>query len=427
MEIELLGKKAIDIIKSQWGLPRRGFVAGGSLANIIWELKSGNKAVVNDIDIFVFDKLVDEVSDEENLFDYKERELNYYEDYTGMCFTTVTKEFYSISESIRDGIFNTISYESNTTDPSLVLKSFDLNCTRVGYSIEEDRVYFTKDFEDFIRSGEMKICNIMTPSHTAIRMAKKSKELNIKLSDFEFDLIRHSLSTRFMDTLKTRFKERYFEMYNLYEDILKHFFEVKRDSDLELYVKTTFGNDDALYYLNPIGLIESSSDDFFDIGVSHIKKVFDDDNLTWIFRSSDFLFYMRNVYGNSELSSIWKDIYYFWRDEQYLDIEVTKEDIDLLSRFARYAPESINNLRGMKFSEQIGIIKMFLEKFKDDPIIAISILESVKLDKDIELDDQTALILELSVRKKIINDTRGKVRNILGINDDSHTIDEFTL
>lgn len=402
MEIEILGRRAVDIIKSKWGLPKRGFLAGGSLANIIWELKSGNKAVVNDIDIFILDKLVDNVeSQKDTLFDYKEKELNYYEGYNGVCYISVTKEFYSITESTRDDIFNTILYSSNKSDPSLVIKSFDLNCTRVGYSIDEDKIYFTKDFEEFIESGEIKICNIIKPSHTAIRMAKKSKELNVKLSVFELNLIQYSLNTIFTDILKTRFKYRYLEMYENYKDLLSPFFEIKRDSHLELYVKTIFGREDALYYLNPV----------------LTKKVFNDDNLNRIFRSSEFLFYMRNVYGNKELSDIWKDIYYFWRDEEYLDKEVTKDEIDLLSKFARYAPESINNLRGMKFSEQIRIIKMFLEKFKDDPIIAISILESVKLDKDIKLDDQTALLLELSVRKKIIDDVKGKVGSILGVGD----------
>ena len=55
MNIESLGRQAIDRIKSEWGLPLHGFVAGGAIANIVWELVSGNKAVVNDIDIFVFD------------------------------------------------------------------------------------------------------------------------------------------------------------------------------------------------------------------------------------------------------------------------------------------------------------------------------------------------------------------------------------
>lgn len=89
--------------------------------------------------------------------------------------------------------------------------------------------------------------------------------------------------------------------------------------------------------------------------------------------------------------------------------------MDLLERFGKYAPGSIENLKGLKISEQIEIIKKFLETFKEDPLIAISILESVKVDKNIVLDEQTMLLLELSVRKKIINDTRGKVNKILNI------------
>jgi hypothetical protein len=95
--------------------------------------------------------------------------------------------------------------------------------------------------------------------------------------------------------------------------------------------------------------------------------------------------------------------------------------MDLLQRFGKYAPGSIENLKGLKLSEQIEVIKKFLDKFKEDPIIAISILESVKVDKDIILDEQTMLLLELSVRKKIINDTRGKVNKILNLEEISKT------
>ena len=79
----------------------------------------------------------------------------------------------------------------------------------------------------------------------------------------------------------------------------------------------------------------------------------------------------------------------------------------------KWLKTSIENLKGMKISEQIDVIKKFLDKFKEDPIIAISIIESMKVDKDIELDEQTLLLLELSVRKKIINDTRNKAGRIL--------------
>lgn len=54
MNIENLARQAINRIKDTWGLPKTGFLAGGSIANIIWELVSGNKAVVNDIDVFHF-------------------------------------------------------------------------------------------------------------------------------------------------------------------------------------------------------------------------------------------------------------------------------------------------------------------------------------------------------------------------------------
>ena len=109
--IELLGRQAIDRIKSEWGLPLRGFVAGGSIANIVWELVSGNKAVVNDIDVFIFDGIEETLdTNKDTLFNYQEKETKYYEDYTGMCFNTYTKDFYSIVEAERDGIFNIIKY-----------------------------------------------------------------------------------------------------------------------------------------------------------------------------------------------------------------------------------------------------------------------------------------------------------------------------
>jgi hypothetical protein len=409
MNVELLGRQAIDIIKSKWGLPKEGFVAGGSIANIIWELVSGNKAIVNDVDIFVFDSVQANFdrSDKSSLFNYQEKETRYYEDYTGMCFNTHTKDFYSIVESTKDDIFNIIKYKSNTSDPSLIIKSFDINSTRVGYSIEKDELYWTSEFEEFLKTGELKVCNLMTPSHTAVRIAKKSKELNAKLDLFEFKLIQHALSYSFADRIKFRFKERYLEMFESNLDILEPHFIITRDNEAEEFVKTQYLEDVKLYYLMPN--IKTDNDN--DIFIS--PKIFSDSNIFSIHKSSDFLFYMRNIYGKDNLSTIWEKVYYYFNDVNYIDREVISEDLELLYRFSQAAPNSIENLKGMKISEQINTIKKFLDKFKEDPIIAISILESMKIDKDIELDEQTSLLLELSVRKKIVNDTRNKVGRIL--------------
>lgn len=429
MNIESLGRQAIDRIKSEWGLPLHGFVAGGAIANIVWELVSGNKAVVNDIDIFVFDGIEKELdTNKKSLFNYQEKETKYYEDYNGMNFNNYTKDFYSIVESERDDMFNTIRYKSNTSDPSLIIKSFDINATRIGYSIEKDEIYWTSEFEEFLKTGELKITNLMTPSHTAVRIAKKSKELNAKLDEFEFKLIQYALTYRFIDRIKLRFKERYLDMCKDHKDILSKYFQLSRDLEAEEYVFGKIGEKVELYYLvsrNDEKITDK--DDFEKIVYSQLPSIFNDDNLNRIFKSTDFLFYMRNIYTSSskELKEMWSKLYYFFNDIHYIDREVSNEDMDLLQRFSKYAPGSIENLKGFKLSEQIDIIKRFLDKFKEDPIIAISILESVKVDKNIILDEQTMLLLELSVRKKIINDTRGKVNKILNIEEVSNLPTNF--
>jgi hypothetical protein len=422
MNIESLGRQAIERIKSEWGLPKRGFLAGGSIANIVWELVSGNKAVISDIDIFIFDSLEETIntSNRDTLFNYQEKETKYYEDYTGMCFNTYTKDFYSIIEAERDGMFNNIRYKSNTEDPSLIIKSFDINSTRIGYSIEKDELYWTSEFEEFLKTGELKVTNLMTPSHTAIRIVKKSKDLNVKLDEFEFKLIQYTLSCNFQDRIKLRFRERYLDLYKEYSDILKDYFTIKRDIEAEDYVKIHYQKEVQLFYLNPVVNDESTEISEFDrLMYSHRLELFkEDENINLIFKSSDFLFYMRNIYGKEELSKLWKKLYFYFNDVNYIDKEVSMEDIELLCRFSENAPNAIENLKGYKLSEQISIIKKFLDNYKEDPIIAISILENVKVNKDIELDEQTSLLLELSVRKQIVNDTRGKVNKILGIKEE---------
>jgi hypothetical protein len=422
MNIESLGRQAIERIKSEWGLPKRGFLAGGSIANIVWELVSGNKAVVSDIDVFIFDSLEERVntSNRDTLFNYQEKETRYYEDYTGMCFNTYTKDFYSIIEAEREGMFNNIRYKSNSQDPSLIIKSFDINSTRIGYSIEKDELYWTPEFEEFLKTGELKVTNLMTPSHTAIRIVKKSKDLNVKLDEFEFKLIQYALSCNFQDRIKLRFRERYLDLYKEYSEQLKDFFTVKRDFEAEDYVKIHHQKEVQLFYLSPIVNDESTEiSDFDRLIYAHRSNLFkEDENINLIFKSSDFLFYMRNIYGKEELSKLWKKLYFYFKDINYIDKEVSMEDIELLCRFSENAPNSIENLKSYKLSEQISIIKKFLDKYKEDPIIAISILENVKINKDIELDEQTSLLLELSVRKQILNDTRGKVNKILDIKEE---------
>ena len=130
--------------------------------------------------------------------------------------------------------------------------------------------------------------------------------------------------------------------------------------------------------------------------------------------SKDFLFYIRNVFG-TDMEPIWEKVYYFYTDCGYVDMEVSKENLDLLKRLGDYAPKSIESLKGMKMSQQLSLVKKLLDIYKEDPIIAIAILEKGNVSLYDDLDDEcNQLLLELSVRKEIVNDTKNKVVNILG-------------
>lgn len=414
-EIEQLAKKAASQLKVQFNLPKDGFLAGGSIANLIWEYHTGNKAVINDVDIFKFIGFEDKPnSTKESLFQYEEKDKKFYEDYSGtrIC-DSYTKNFYRIVESSKEGDINEVTYKSNTDQPQIILNSFDINATRVGWCLKTDTAYWTPEFEDFLKTGELKCCNLSTPSHTAVRIAKKSKELGAKLNPLEFKILQWSLCWRFTDGYKLRFLDRYNQLFQQNREVLDEYFNIKRDLMTEEWVKTTHGKDVQLYFLQPKTANDQKNEYF--PALEELDFFNDDENLKRIYTSGDFLFYIRNIYQKNEsLRDMWSKFYFFFYDG-YVDVKPNVEDLSLLERVCQWAPASINNLRGMKLSEQISVIKKFLEAYKEDPIVAISILEKVKVHSGIELDEQTSLILELSVRREIVNDKWDKVNKILDL------------
>ena len=405
MNIESLIKEAVNILDSKWKLPNSGFIAGGSISNIVWELVSGNKAVVNDIDIFLFDGIISESDLDvgKSMFKWNENEKKYWEDYTGVRSSWITKTFYTVEESKKDGIFNYIKYKSNTNETDIILKSFDINSTSVGYSIDEKKAYWTDEFEQFLKTGHLKVNNLMTPSHTVLRIIKKKHELNCNLDEFEFKLLKCALSWRFNDIIKYKFQDRYHQMFLDYKDQLLDF-NIVRDQNAEQYVKSLKGIDVKLYYLES----NSSNDD-----MSFINKL-NDSMLYKIYNSGEFLFYIRNIMNNNNYEKIWNKLSPFIKNKNYIDEIPTEDNLNLLSNIIKEFPMTIENLKGLKLSEQINLVKDTFKVF-NDPVVAISILESHKIDLE-SIDDDDLFLLELSVRKKLVDENRiKKINRILKI------------
>ena len=84
----------------------------------------------------------------------------------------------------------------------------------------------------------------------------------------------------------------------------------------------------------------------------------------------------------------------------------------MLHRLTQVAPLTIKNLKGLRLSQQISIMKNLFDKYKEDPIVAISIMEKMKIDPDKDFDEADLLLLELSVRKEIVNDFKQKAKRI---------------
>lgn len=398
MNVEQLAKRALDKIKSQWGLPKRGFIAGGSISNLIWEEVSGTKAIINDIDVFLFDGLLENYNEDrkEYLYSFKEDEENvWYDDYSGLRFIDRAKNYYSICESTTDGIFNYVSYKSNTHNPEIIIKSFDINCTAIGYSIEEDKFYWTPEFEKFLNTGKLQINNLKTPCHTAIRIVKKAEELKVDLDLFELEIVQGVLSRQLQDVYKVRFQDRYFNMFNNHK-ILENYFTIEKDLECMAQVKVKYDKDVDLWTLKTK------------------KDLLPDNNLLTIYKGDDFLFYLRNIYMKPELVNIWNQLRPLFINEDYVDGGVDLEDMKLLSKTIKFLPKTILNLRGYKLTEQVTILKSLLELYKEDPSIAFSVLEKHMIEPNQEIDDSTALLYELSVRKEIVDDRHNAmVENIL--------------
>jgi hypothetical protein len=99
--------------------------------------------------------------------------------------------------------------------------------------------------------------------------------------------------------------------------------------------------------------------------------------------------------------------------EKYFDTHPSLIQQQFIQRLILNAPMITRNILGYKLSEQLKWIYKIIKAFKHDPLIAISILESTPMNLNLDTnDDMNLLLLELSVRKKILSDPTNKVNKI---------------
>ena len=397
--IEKLGRRALDEIRKLVRLPNEGTIAGGCISNLIWEFVSGNKAVINDVDIFVY-KGPSKEDDEKKAY-YKKKSHKYQETYSGLSFNIETDEYYHIDSVEYNGLLNFINYRGSNESSQVIINSFDINCTKVAYSIHEDKFYWDVEFEEFLQTHQLKFSNLMSPAHSAIRIAKKSVEMNVPVSDIEYRMCQYVLYRNYYDVNRRYFTTKNMELFEKYSNILSKYFTIERDENIEDYMRIDHNLEMDIYKLCPVN--ETSEEEFTP------APTFGFENIENVYSASDFIFYVRNIMDTEYNKMIWDNLYPVFTISDYIDIKVDNDKVDFLSRLIHNS-DIIGNISGMKLSQQVKIVDKVFESF--DRETAVKILSKVKIPPDRELDEDDMFLMEMSVRKQIHTDISYRIKKI---------------
>lgn len=202
-------------------------IAGGSVANIIYEYFTGIPAVIKDIDIF---------------YQTNENSIETIED-----LNLIRSAYQNIRfgngvyiRSIKEcGILNII--ETNKTHYNVfqlsILENFDLNCVQVG--ISKNILLYTDNFIKFISNKKIKICNISNYISTISRIFKKQRDLQLNVDNDELMFVLSQLIYHYSSLL------RHFSHYGnidsfFYNFISYDFYDKKIEPFKELFEKYFF-------------------------------------------------------------------------------------------------------------------------------------------------------------------------------------------
>ncbi len=319
--MEELIKKAISLLDSKYNLPKKGFLAGGALANTVNKLKFGGKCVINDIDIFLLDEISEKVDYHDMPKSYttniskniKFELVDTYRDTICLIKKDKHGDYITIKSIERNGIFNNMIFDSNKKDYYLLLNTFDINCTKVGYDLETNTAYWTKDFEEYIDTKQLKVSLPNTPSHTIVRILKKRDEMGAYLNkEEEFAFL--SINDAMIKNIRKRsFSDKYYEIYLRYKSEIDEYFELK-SSYFRPYSRVTDKISNEV--INIHSLLPKNET---------ITKILNKTN--HIYHIDDYKYFFRNVYNNDKyIKQFWINTSFYFNNDNY----VKKEDIEKL-------------------------------------------------------------------------------------------------
>jgi hypothetical protein len=158
-------------------------VAGGSVADRLYTHETGIESPIKDVDIFV-NRFWGELG--------KNNEYNGIQYFINKKYNT---SFYNITDVKWDGKINIVAV--NIFEPCLneeefaqyIIRGFDLNCCQAAISMKSKKLFTAPDFDEFLKTKDLKVTNPHNVGSTALRIVKKEELLKNVNKEREFDIM----------------------------------------------------------------------------------------------------------------------------------------------------------------------------------------------------------------------------------------------
>lgn len=390
-----IAQKAIQSLEEEFGtLPSEGFLAGGALANRMYQLKWGVELPVNDIDIFHFDsELLNLEVAEQQSYIVEDKKLfhadcgvKYITDFYGNYFIRSTiNRGYIVKECYREQIFNLVKVKSSHPDPNLILSSFDLNCTQVGYDLKSKKFYYTPEWNEFLVNKQILVTAAHTPAHTILRIFKKCEEFKLPIIADEIFLLKECLAG-ISRSQRRHFTHKYLDLAHKYHKLLEeNCLKVEKDNDTSTFLSTKTGTDIQVWTLKVMDY-----------------DIFRDSNLKISYGSymgnlSKLLWAYRNIVQKDESKiEYWEKLHFLYNTEGFLEMSerITTQELKLYSKIYNIAPNATLNIKDNNIQTHLDYLDRLFEKFDSNVAVAL-LLNNNNL---INWEDSDELLMELSVR-----------------------------
>jgi len=214
-------------------LPKKGILAGQSLATLYLKkigfsnYREHKEITINDIDVFQFQKNSNYYRTNSSFIE-KEKRIQLI--VNGYNIEAYSEPKYKIIDTKHNKSLNitTVMFLDNQEENELnLIEDFDINVTQIAFNLETRKLYLSDNFKLFLKTGQLKIVDISTPHHTAIRYVDKMYTHGF-YGNVETELLKSKISITNSITRSNYFAEGYRKKFSKYRNILGKHFKLKK-------------------------------------------------------------------------------------------------------------------------------------------------------------------------------------------------------